>query len=119
MVYGYKCHSLKEPNNDFVRFGMKAFDFGRFNLIFAMFYPEILHKITLPLFRRNVGEFCAKIFYETVEYRRKNNVQRQDFLNLLIQLVNNGELEDDVKHNNCDNEVKRKHKMIIYDDSSI
>ena len=36
---------------------------------------------------------------ETVEYREKNNVRRNDFLQLLIELKNKGSVEDvDLKY---------------------
>lgn len=112
VVYGFKCHSLKDPNNDFLRLGVRAFEFGRITLIFAIWHPEILRKITLPFYHRNVSEFFAKIFYETIELRRKENIVRKDFLNFLMQLVHDGELEDEEKNsdsNQDDNREQRRH----------
>lgn len=45
---------------------------------------------------------------ETVEYREKNNVRRNDFLQLLIDLKNKGKIEDvDAKY-----EKKEEEKII-------
>lgn len=115
IVYGFKCHSLKEPNNDFLRLGVQAFHFGRFNLLLAIWYPEILHNITLPFYQKKVRQFFAKTFYETIEFRQRENIVRKDFLNLLMQLVNDGELEADEKHAGIDSKTDtRKHKNEIH-----
>lgn len=114
VVYGYKCQSMKEPNNDFLRLGVKAFESGRIILLFAIWHPDILNKITLRFFGKSIGEFFAKIFYDTMDYRPKKNIVRKDFFNLLMQLVNDGELEDDEKHANSNKkEASRKNKNII------
>jgi cytochrome P450 family 6 len=44
---------------------------------------------------------------ETVEYREKNNVKRNDFLQMLIQLKNKGLLDDEEKTEDQNNETNK------------
>lgn len=86
---------MKNSNSEFRRLGTKALELGRINLLVAVFLPEILEKITLPFYHKEVREFFAKIFDETIDQRHKENIVRKDFLNLLMQLVFKGKLDDD------------------------
>lgn len=108
VVYGLDTGSLKNAQSEFRKFGMKIADFGRTNQLFAMFLPEILEKITLPFFQAEVKNFFVDIFNEVVDYRRKNNVVRKDMLNLLIQLVDKGSIEDE------DTELDPNNKGLLY-----
>lgn len=40
-------------------------------------------------------QFFLKLLNDTVQYRLENDVQRNDFLSLLIQIMNTGKLEGD------------------------
>lgn len=39
-----------------------------------------------------VAEFCYNMVKETIEYRMKHNVQRRDFMQILIQLRETGKV---------------------------
>lgn len=43
---------------------------------------------------QDVTDFFINAFKETVEYRMANNVDRKDFLNLIMQLMNTGSIQD-------------------------
>lgn len=104
-VYGFDCNSLKNPNSEFRRYGQRAFEFGKVNMIMAMFFPEILKSVTLPFYHLEVRNFFAKIFQETIDYRRKEKIVRKDFLNLLMQLMDEGSVEDDIKSINSEGAI--------------
>ena len=44
----------------------------------------------------DVSEFFMKVVRDVVEYREKNSIQRNDFMDLLLQLKNEGRLNDDI-----------------------
>lgn len=63
--------------------------------------PRVAKCFGFGVFSPDVTKFFRDVVNDTVRYREEHNVTRNDFLQLLIQLKNNGELEGDV----CD-EVK-------------
>lgn len=50
--------------------------------------------LQIKLNRDEVTNFFLGAVNETIDYREKNNVKRNDFMQLLIQLKNKGYLED-------------------------
>lgn len=42
-------------------------------------------------------EFLIKLISDTIDYREKSNIKRNDFLDLLIQLKNKGTITDGAK----------------------
>lgn len=67
------------------------------NILIAAFLPEILQKTAVPFYQDEVRAFFMKIFKETVDFRRKEKIIRKDFMNLLMQLMEHGEVQDDEK----------------------
>jgi cytochrome P450 family 6 len=51
-------------------------------------YPSLVYTFKLSLVPRDVSSYFQKMVKETVEYREKNNVERNDFMQLMIQLKN-------------------------------
>lgn len=51
--------------------------------------------LRIPLIDRDSSKFFTKVFEETFQHRAANNIRRKDFMDLLMQLVNIGHLEDD------------------------
>ncbi|XP_058454900.1 probable cytochrome P450 6a13 [Malaya genurostris] len=92
-AFGIECNSLKEPDSEFRKFGKLVFEKPRHSVLIIFFlklYPEAAKTLRLKLLRSECSEFFYKIVKNTVEYREKNSVERNDFLNLLIQLKNDG-----------------------------
>ncbi|GAB0087592.1 Cytochrome P450 [Sergentomyia squamirostris] len=97
-AFGIDCNSLKDPNTEFRRAGKKVFEFNFTSLVRALFiqvFPDIAKKLHLSLTDKEVTEFFLKLLKDTLEYREQNNIVRNDFLSLLIQLKNTGKLEGD------------------------
>lgn len=63
----------------------------------GVFSPIILDILRIPLLSIDVIKFFTTTFQNMVKYRRENNIVRKDFLNLLMQLLDKGVLEDDEK----------------------
>ncbi|XP_055684920.1 probable cytochrome P450 6a23 [Lutzomyia longipalpis] len=93
-AFGLDCNSLKDPNTAFREYGKLTFSrtpIQGLRQIFLLTFPKIGHFFNMAFNNPKVTEFYMRIVKETVTYREKNNVQRNDFMNLLISLKNSME----------------------------
>lgn len=93
-AFGIECNSLKDPKAEFRIAGDKAFSKTRHSrlitgIIFG--FPRMARKLRLRFIHEEVHQFYMRVVSETVEYREKNDVKRNDFMNLLIELKNSEE----------------------------
>lgn len=99
-AFGIECNSLEEENAKFLEMGLKVFQQPRNSLLKQLInisYPDLARKLGHKTTRDDVSEFFLKVVRDVVEYREKNNIKRNDFMDLLLQLKNDGELADDGK----------------------
>ncbi|CAD7079510.1 unnamed protein product [Hermetia illucens] len=98
-AFGIECNSMKTPDSEFRRYGSRAFDDPPNSTLFQVLsiqYPNIASKyFHMRAFKKDVSDFFMNMVRETIAYREKNNVRRNDFMDLLIQLKNGGSLEDE------------------------
>ncbi|XP_014291322.1 cytochrome P450 6a2 [Halyomorpha halys] len=95
-AFGFQTNSIVEPNHplrkaatDFIAFGDSLYLKFRF-LVGLLPFVVPLNRFT----PQSVEDYIMKLVSDTVEYREKNNVTRNDFLDLLIQLKNKGSLKE-------------------------
>ncbi|XP_049831039.1 cytochrome P450 6k1-like [Schistocerca gregaria] len=99
VAFGINANCLQNPDSEFRQWGRKIFEpsFTKTIIIIAHFLAPALGK--LLKFSRSkeppVTEHFRKMVSDTVKYRETNNVVRNDFMHLLIQLKNVGSVEDD------------------------
>ncbi|XP_035774129.1 probable cytochrome P450 6a14 isoform X3 [Anopheles albimanus] len=104
-AFGIECNTLKNPDSDFRKYGNKAFELNpviMFKFFLASAYPKLIRALRMKITFDDVERFFLGIVRETVEYREKNNVKRNDFMNLLLQIKNKGRLDEN------DNEIVGK-----------
>ncbi|XP_014244486.1 cytochrome P450 6a2-like [Cimex lectularius] len=93
-AFGLEVDSLNDPTNEFRTIGQDIFPpyatrlmkltlFIRFSSM--RFLRRLLRLTTLP---KKVNNFIINTIKDTIDYREKNNVKRNDFLNLLIEMRN-------------------------------
>ncbi|KAM7343736.1 cytochrome P450 6a2-like [Cochliomyia hominivorax] len=95
-AFGLECNSLKDPNTQFRVMGKKAFTtrrHGRLLVSFSQAYPNLARALGIALSPRDVTDFMMNVVKQTVEYRERENVQKNDFMNLLIELKNRNDTE--------------------------
>ncbi|XP_059610495.1 probable cytochrome P450 6a14 [Phlebotomus argentipes] len=95
-AFGIECNSLKDPNTQFREMGKKTFELKGFDFIRILFitmFPNIGRALRMKMNKDDVTDFFMNVLRETIEYREKNDVKRNDFLSLLIQLKNTGKIE--------------------------
>lgn len=91
-AFGLECNSFKDPNNPFRLMGNRIFNRTKLeNLKFTitMNFPSLARLLRFKQLDPTLTEFFTKVVVDSVKYREKNNVQRQDFLQLLIDMKNN------------------------------
>ncbi|KAF2904070.1 hypothetical protein ILUMI_02104 [Ignelater luminosus] len=96
-AFGIECNSFKNPNSEFRKYGRQfqsSFKETLKNLI-AITIPQVLDVLGIPVNNPAITKFFLGIVRETVDYREKNNVVRNDFMHLLIQMRNNVKLKDE------------------------
>ncbi|XP_058460174.1 probable cytochrome P450 6a14 [Malaya genurostris] len=91
-AFGIECNTFNNPDSEFLKYGKKVLDQSIGNLlklVFASLFKNVSRFLKVKLTDSEVEKFFIGLTRETVEFREKNNVQRNDFLNLLIQIKNN------------------------------
>lgn len=97
-AFGLECNSMKNPKAEFRLMGKRAFTQtlrDSFSIIVIRCFPKLAKILRLGVFAPSVTNFFKKVVIDTIEYRENNNVARNDFLQLLIQLKSNGKLDGD------------------------
>lgn len=90
-AFGIDCNSLQNPNAEFRRIGRKTFENPRQSVFFALFvnsFKDLSRKLHVKVFSNDVSEFFLNVVRETVSYREQNNINRNDFMDLLIKIKN-------------------------------
>ncbi|XP_059612807.1 probable cytochrome P450 6a23 [Phlebotomus argentipes] len=90
-AFGLECNSLKDPKTEFRRYGIMAIRRNTFDGLkqaFLLAFPKVGKFFDMMLTNPEVASFYIRVVRETVEHREKNNIQRNDFMNLLIGLKN-------------------------------
>jgi cytochrome P450 family 6 len=93
-AFGLECNSLEDPNAEFRRMGRKVFEQPRnvaVKQFFMTCFKDLSRRLHIKQTQDEVSEFFMSAVKETIAYRETNNVQRNDFMNLLIELKNNAE----------------------------
>ena len=96
VAFGLEMNSMKEKDNEFRTMGRRIFDVSSTNFvkrILALTFPKLALKLNVTFLEKDISEFFMRSIKQTVDYREKNNVQRNDFLQLLMQIKNTGKLE--------------------------
>jgi cytochrome P450 family 6 len=88
-AFGIQCNCLKNPDAEFREWGRKILEtsavIGVLQTI-ARFLPSLGRFAAFP--PKDVSKYFMTMVRDIVEYREKNDVKRNDFMQLLIQMKN-------------------------------
>jgi cytochrome P450 family 6 len=93
VAFGIDNDCINDPDHLFRRMGAKVFETSFSNGakgLISFLAPNLFHKFGLKVVDKDVEEFIFSIVKQTVEYREQKNFSRNDFMQLLIQLKNQG-----------------------------
>ncbi|XP_075168282.1 putative cytochrome P450 6a21 [Haematobia irritans] len=97
-AFGMEIQSLLEPQNEFRKMSYKAlreFRYGVLGFLIRFNFPHMARRLHMKETMADVEKFFMGIIQANVEYREKNHVKRQDFLNMLIDLKNNKSMKSE------------------------
>lgn len=91
-AFGIECSSLKDPEAEFRVMGRQSlskFRHGTFGMAFLTSFPNLARRLHMKMTPDHIEKFFLRIVKETVDFREKNNIRRDDFMDQLIDLKNN------------------------------
>jgi len=97
-AFGIQCNCLKNPDAEFRVWGRKIFESSVRNSIItvvAITAPRLLSIFKLSTLDPSISKYFRNMVEETVNYRERNNITRNDFMQLLIQIKNKVKLDED------------------------
>ncbi|KAJ8913633.1 hypothetical protein NQ315_007350 [Exocentrus adspersus] len=89
-AFGLQFNSFTDLNSPFRMHGRKIFDrssFQDFKFVVATVFPKIARALHIMATPNDTSDFFRKVVEDTITYRWKNNVTRNDFLQLLLELM--------------------------------
>ncbi|XP_066901397.1 cytochrome P450 6k1 [Halyomorpha halys] len=110
-AFGLQTNTVAEPDHP-LRIATTEFcNFGNSLRLRIKFIVSMVVPFLLPLSRftsKWIEDYIMQLISDTVEYREKNHVTRNDFLDLLIHLKNKGSLHEEGKE-----KVKEEFEMSL------
>lgn len=87
VAFGLEVDSLNEPDTMFRKMGSKVFK-SIFGILVSFMMPSLLKIVFLRQTPIDVQNFFLSAVQQNLEYREKNNITREDFFQIMIQLRN-------------------------------
>nr|CAD7201100.1 unnamed protein product [Timema douglasi] len=97
-AFGVHCHCLVNPDAEFRAWGRKIFhdsSLGGVKRLLFFALPSLAFRLKLRVFPKDVSDYFRLMVRDTVEYREENLVERNDFMQLLINLKNHDNVKVD------------------------
>ncbi|XP_013112015.1 cytochrome P450 6a9 [Stomoxys calcitrans] len=91
-AFGIETSSLKNPKSEFRIMGRRALTEHRLGILgvgFRLNFPEVARKLHMKETIPEVEDYFLGLAREAVDYREKNNIKRNDFMDMLLELKNN------------------------------
>ncbi|XP_069676418.1 probable cytochrome P450 6a14 [Periplaneta americana] len=93
-AFGLKCNSMKDPDSAFRSMGRMVVE-PSINNVLRRLLALLVPKLGIRVLPWEVTQFFMSAVKETIMYREQHKVVRNDFMQLLIQLKNQGKVHDD------------------------
>lgn len=89
VAFGIECNTMKSTDNDFYRLSRIAMEqtrHGPYVTHLIRNFKSLAKLLGVKILRDDVSEFFLNVVKTTIEFRETNNIQRNDFMDLLIKL---------------------------------
>jgi cytochrome P450 family 6 len=103
VAFGIENDCINEPDHIFRRMGLKFFEKTFKNSmrgLLTFLCHKHFHKLPIKAIDQEVEDFIFSIVNQTIDHREKTNFKRSDFMQLLIQLKNDGFVSADKNDKN-------------------
>lgn len=98
-AFGMEANTLKNENPDLLNVFKEVFGENGPSTLYFFFmfaFPNFSKKINLRQFNKKVTDFFFEVIGSSIRQREEGQVERNDFLNMLIQLKNKGSIDGEV-----------------------
>ncbi|XP_034250051.1 probable cytochrome P450 6a14 [Thrips palmi] len=98
VAFGIDCNTIKGGNRDFQAMTREFFDRNVLFLIrlfLVSVHPLLVKLLPFKMLFAKCTNFFLDLMRDTVEYREQNNIERNDFVNLMMQLREQDRTETD------------------------
>lgn len=88
-AFGLECNSLRDTQSEFRRMGCAVLNSSAslaLSKIVRVFFPKVFRALKLRTFPAEVQQFFMGIVKQTIDHRNTNQVRRNDFIQLLLEL---------------------------------
>lgn len=92
-AFGIECDCLNDPKAIFREMGRNVFEKPNQKIavmVFAATFKSLARFLGIQMFSTEMNKFFGKVVKDTVTYRETNNVRKKDFMDIMIQLKNEG-----------------------------
>lgn len=89
VAFGLELNAIKDKNSEFHQMAMKVFKPSPFFFLRAFFltsFKDIGQALRMRFFPQDVADFFMRTIKETVDYRLSNNIERNDFMDMLLKM---------------------------------
>jgi cytochrome P450 family 6 len=97
-AFGLQSNAISDSDSEFRQMGRQIFQsspLAAMRVILELTFPSLLKIFRIKAFPDKVSKFFIGTVKDVIEFRETNNVSRNDFMQLLIELKNKGKVQDD------------------------
>ncbi|KAI4459126.1 cytochrome p450 [Holotrichia oblita] len=90
-AFGLECNCFENPNNEFRHHTRRFFEGGVARVartLLTLTFPSLCKKLGVIVFAEDTTKFYSNVVKNIVDYREANNVKRNDFVQLLLNMKN-------------------------------
>ncbi|KAF5279513.1 hypothetical protein FQR65_LT03335 [Abscondita terminalis] len=88
-AFGIDCDALINPNSYFIKYANLIIEPKEFKEFFSLSFPKIADLVKIHIIPTKVKSFFNDLVTQIINNREINNIERRDFMDLLIKLKNN------------------------------
>nr|AAL58568.1 cytochrome P450 CYP6S2 [Anopheles gambiae] len=89
-AFGIECNTLENPNSQFRLMGKRMINLPKLKslkVFFAMMFRKQAQALGIRYNDKDVADFFMNVVRDTIRYRAENGVRRDDFMQLLIDMM--------------------------------